>query len=171
MGNVWAEEGKPAKMSSLTIFHFPPPPGAMRSKDPGTQVGACIVDEDKKIVAIGYNGFPVGCSDDLLPWNRTGPTMLHTKYAYVCHAEMNAILNRNSASLKGCTLYVKLFPCNECAKLVIQSGIKRVVFCSDKYHHEDAMIASRRMLDMAGVEYVRHKPAQLTISLTFDVDD
>ena len=107
---------------------------SMRSKDPSTQVGACIVNADKRIVGIGYNGFPRGCSDDLLPWAREGKEPLETKYPFVCHAEMNAILNKNSADVKGCSIYVALFPCNECSKLIIQSGISEVVFLSDKYH-------------------------------------
>ena len=127
----------------------------MRSKDPNTQVGACIVNEHRKIVGVGYNGFPRGCSDDTLPWAREGEWG-ETKYPYVCHAELNAILNCNNASLlKGSTLYVALFPCNECAKAVIQSGIKRIVYLSDKYKDSDATIASKRMLDAAGVEYTR----------------
>jgi dCMP deaminase len=109
---------------------------AMRSKDPSTQVGACIVSPEKKILGIGYNGFPWGCSDEELPWERKG-SFLETKYAYVCHAELNAILNKNQSDIKGATLYVALFPCNECAKLIIQSGIKEVVYIGDKYHDQD----------------------------------
>lgn len=97
---------------------------AKRSKDPNTQVGACIVDSNKRIVGLGYNGFPTGCSDDLLPWSRQGDSMLHTKYAFVCHAEVNAIMNKGSANVQGATLYVALFPCNECAKIIIQAGIR-----------------------------------------------
>uniref|UniRef100_A0A8C6AYR6 Deoxycytidylate deaminase n=1 Tax=Monodon monoceros TaxID=40151 RepID=A0A8C6AYR6_MONMO len=93
---------------------------AQRSKDPNSQVGACIVNAENKIVGIGYNGMPNGCSDDLLPWRRTAESILDTKYPYVCHAELNAIMNKNSADVKGCTMYVALFPCNECAKLIIQ---------------------------------------------------
>lgn len=132
---------------------------AMRSKDPSTQVGACIVNKEKKIVGIGYNGFPNGCDDDDLPWARESSTgsPLDTKYPYVCHAEMNAILNKNSTDVKGCTIYVALFPCNECAKLIIQSGISRVVYCSDKYNLDWKFVASRRLLDMAGVEYTQHQ--------------
>nr|XP_015201469.1 PREDICTED: deoxycytidylate deaminase [Lepisosteus oculatus] len=95
---------------------------AQRSKDPSSQVGACIVSPENKIVGIGYNGMPNGCNDDLLPWNRTAANRLDTKYPYVCHAELNAIMNKNSADVKGCTMYVALFPCNECAKLIIQAG-------------------------------------------------
>ncbi|ETK77134.1 hypothetical protein F441_16904 [Phytophthora nicotianae CJ01A1] len=132
---------------------------AMRSKDPSTQVGACIVNPERKIVGIGYNGFPNGCGDDDLPWARESATSspLDTKYPYVCHAEMNAILNKNSTDVKGCTIYVALFPCNECAKLIIQSGIARVVYCSDKYNSDWKFVASRRLLDMAGVQYTQHK--------------
>ncbi|EGZ25700.1 hypothetical protein PHYSODRAFT_480606 [Phytophthora sojae] len=132
---------------------------AMRSKDPSTQVGACIVNPERKIVGIGYNGFPNGCGDDELPWARESETNspLDTKYPYVCHAEMNAILNKNSTDVKGCTIYVALFPCNECAKLIIQSGISRVVYCSDKYNQDWKFVASRRLLDMAGVQYTQHR--------------
>ncbi|CAH1267629.1 DCTD [Branchiostoma lanceolatum] len=126
---------------------------AQRSKDPSSQVGACIVNSEKKIVGIGYNGMPNGCSDDKLPWSRTAEDRLDTKYPYVCHAELNAILNKNSSDVKGCTMYVALFPCNECAKLVIQSGIREIVFMSDKYRHTPEMTASRRLLDLAGVKY------------------
>ena len=126
---------------------------SMRSKDPNTQVGACIVSSDKKIIGVGYNGFPSGCSDDDLPWEREGE-WLDTKYPFVCHAELNAILNCNNASLlKGATLYVALFPCNECAKAVIQAGIKKIVYLSDKYSDTDATKASKRMLDAAKVVY------------------
>jgi len=123
---------------------------AQRSKDPSTQVGACIVNDDKKIVGVGYNGFPMGCNDDELPWEREG-AFLETKYPYVCHAELNAILNSISRDLKGCSIYVALFPCNECAKAIIQSGIKEIVYLSDKYKHTDIVIASKRMLNQAGV--------------------
>eukprot|EP00063_Salmo_salar_P075723 XP_014050558.1 PREDICTED: deoxycytidylate deaminase-like isoform X2 [Salmo salar] len=95
---------------------------AQRSKDPSSQVGACIVNQENKIVGIGYNGMPNGCDDDLLPWARSADDRLDTKYPYVCHAELNAIMNKNSADVKGCSMYVALFPCNECAKLIIQAG-------------------------------------------------
>lgn len=124
---------------------------AKRSKDPSTQVGACIVSPDKKIVGVGYNGFPRGCSDEEYPWARTGET-LKTKYPYVVHAELNAILN-GIKSLKDCTIYVALFHCNECAKAIIQSGIKRVVYLEDKYANTDSVIASKRMFESAGVVY------------------
>jgi len=123
---------------------------AKRSKDPNTQVGACIVNSDKKIVGVGYNGFPMGIDDDLFPWDREG-AFLETKYPYVCHAELNAILNSISRDLKGCSIYVALFPCNECAKAIIQSGITEVVYLSDKYSDSDIVKASKRMLTSANV--------------------
>ena len=125
---------------------------AQRSKDSSTQVGACIVNEEKKIVAVGYNGMPTGCNDDDMPWERTGSTSLDTKYPFVCHAELNAILNRNTASLKNATLYVTLFPCNECAKAIIQSGIKRVVYAENKYADTEGVKASKLMIEKCGVE-------------------
>jgi len=124
---------------------------ALRSKDPATQVGACIVNDDKRIIGIGYNGFPRGISDDNFPWGKNGE-FLDTKYPYVVHAEPNAILN-STQSLMGATLYVTLFPCNECAKLVIQSGIKEIVYLSDKKALDLTTIASKRMFDAAGVKY------------------
>ena len=130
---------------------------AMRSKDPGTQVGACIVDANNKILSIGYNGMPTGCSDDCMPWEREGDP-LHTKYLYVCHAELNAILNYNGGSLEGAKLYGTLFPCNECCKAIIQSGIKEIIYMSDKYADTDSVIASKKMFDMVGVKYHQYKP-------------
>ncbi len=124
---------------------------AERSKDEQTQVGACIVNPDKRIVGIGYNGLPFGCSDETFPWGREGD-WLNTKYPYVVHAEPNAILNSTS-SLKDCVLYVTLFPCHECAKLIIQSGIKEVVFYDNKYDDTDSVKASKRMFDAGGVKY------------------
>jgi dCMP deaminase len=124
---------------------------AMRSKDPNTQVGACIVDQQNKIVGIGYNGFPIGCSDDILPWEREAKNINDTKYPYVVHAEANAILN-STKDLHGAKIYVGLFPCNECAKLIIQAGIKEIVYLSDKYKDLDTTKASKRMLKMAGVK-------------------
>jgi dCMP deaminase len=141
---------------------------AKRSKDPSTQVGACIVDADKRIVGIGYNGFPRGCSDDELPWAREADDPLDTKYPYVCHAEMNAILNKNIADVRGCSIYVALFPCNNCAKIIIQSGIKEVVFFSDKYKDTVKMKASRRMLEMAGIKLRQHKPIDRSVLIDFD---
>ena len=127
---------------------------AMRSKDPNTQVGACIVSNDNRILSIGYNGAPNGFDDDKFPWGREGDN-LDTKYPYVCHAEMNAILNFRGSrkDLENAKVYVDLFPCNECAKLIIQSGIKKVVYLSDKYANSENNIASRRLFDECGVEY------------------
>ncbi len=122
---------------------------AMRSKDPNTRVGACVVNGDNRILAIGYNGLPAGCSDDEYPWGRQGED-IDTKYPYVCHAELNAILNA-TASLKGCRMYTALFPCNECAKAIIQAGVREVVYLSDKYRDTPMNEASRRMLKSAGV--------------------
>ncbi len=139
---------------------------SLRSKDPNTQVGACIVNGDKKIVGVGYNGFPIGCSDDDLPWMREGE-WLDTKYPYVCHAELNAILNSSLPSLKGATLYVALFPCNECAKAIIQVGIKKVVYLSNKYKDADSTKASVRMMEAAGIELVELKTERKEIVLKF----
>ena len=136
---------------------------ALRSKDPNTQVGAAIVDENHRVVSVGYNGFPKGCSDDVFPWEREGEA-LRTKYFYVVHAELNAILN-SPRSVSGCTIYVSLFPCNECAKAIIQSGIKRIVYESDKYADTDGSKASKAMLEAAGVELVR---IENTIRLTVE---
>ena len=127
-----------------------------RSKDPGTQVGACIVNEDRRIVSIGYNGLPSGCSDDDFPWDREG-AYLDTKYPYVCHAELNAILNADTNRLRGCTVYTTLFPCNECVKALLQAGIKRIVYLTDIHHDEDSFVAARRMLDAAGVAYTPYE--------------
>lgn len=127
----------------------------MRSKDPNTQVGACIVSEDNKILSVGYNGFPIGCSDEEFPWDRTGD-MIHSKYAYVTHSELNAILNYRGGSLQGAKLYVSLFPCNECAKAIIQSGIRTVIFDSDKYKGTDTDIAAKKMFDASGVTYIKY---------------
>ena len=125
-----------------------------RSKDPNTKVGACIVDENKKVVSIGYNGMPSGCDENQLSWNKGEG--LDSKYLYVCHAEFNAILNtRNGSALRGCTLYVTLFPCNECTKAIIQTGIKEVVYISNKYENTTGVQASKRMLLLAGVK-IRH---------------
>lgn len=123
-----------------------------RSKDPSTSVGACIVSEDNKILSVGYNGMPTGCSDDEYPWGREGNN-LETKYYYVCHAELNAILNYTGNQMKGAKLYTTLFPCNECAKAIIQTGIKELIYMADKYADTDAVIASKRMLTSAGVTY------------------
>ena len=124
---------------------------ALRSKDPSTKVGACIVDQEHKVVSIGYNGMPRGISEDKLPWGKGEG--LESKYLYVCHAEFNAILNtRNGSTLQGCTLYVTLFPCNECAKAIIQTGIKEIVYGDNKYEHTTETQASLKMLTLAGVK-------------------
>ena len=140
---------------------------AQRSKDPNTQVGACIVDSNKCIIGIGYNGFPRGCPDEVLPWSRTGVCELHKKYPYVVHAEVNAILNKCSASVRGASLYVALFPCNECCKVIIQSGVREVVFLHDTYHDTDACKASRIMFKMAGVKLRQYKPDREEIVIDF----
>ena len=140
---------------------------SQRSKDPSTQVGACIVDNGKRILSTGYNGFPQGCSDDEFPWNRD-ESLGETKYQYVVHAELNAILNASGKSLAGSTLYVGLFPCHECAKAIIQSGIKDIIYLSDKYHDTPSMAASRRMLDAAGVKYSHIKLKRSQLIIKFD---
>ena len=124
---------------------------SMRSKDPSTTVGACIVNSDNKIISTGYNGSPTGYDDDTMPWDREGDFQ-NTKYAYVCHSELNAILNSPSI-VKGCKVYVTLFPCNECAKAIVQSGIKEVIYLSDKYSNTDEVIASKRLFDACGIIY------------------
>jgi dCMP deaminase len=139
---------------------------AQRSKDPNTQVGACIVNNNNKIVGIGYNGFPTGCSDDELPWEREGE-FLDVKYPYVCHAELNAILNSHTNDLTGCRLYVALFPCNECAKSIIQSGIREVVYLFDKYAHTDEVKAAKRLFQMAGVRCRQLKVNKRSIVVHF----
>lgn len=136
---------------------------ALRSKDPSTQVGAVIVNVKNKIVGIGYNGFPSGLNDDEYPWHREG-SFVDTKYAYVVHAELNAILNATS-SLEGCSIYVSLFPCNECAKAIVQAGIKTVVYEDDKYADTDAVIVSKRILSGAGVS-LRQLKTPVTLTLT-----
>lgn len=135
---------------------------ALRSKDPNTQVGACIVSENKRIVGVGYNGFPYGCDDDKFPWSKTGD-FVDTKYPYVVHAELNAILN-STKDLNGCTLYVSLFPCHECVKAIIQSGIKEIVYCDDKYCGTESDIAAKRMLEAANVK--TRKMPNIDIKLT-----
>ena len=136
---------------------------ACRSKDPNTQVGACIVSPDDIIISTGYNGMPKGCSDDEFPWNRDGEI---NKYPFVVHAELNAILNANGRDLRGSRVYVALFPCNECAKAIIQSGVKEVVYLSDKYAGTPGNVASKRMLDAAGVKYTQLKAATKSITLS-----
>ncbi len=139
---------------------------ANRSKDPNTRVGACIVDGGNVILSTGYNGFPLGCSDDEYPWDREGKAE-DTKYPYVVHAELNAILNARGKNLAGAKLYVALFPCNECAKAIIQSGIREIVYLSDKYDGTQMNIASKRMLNSAGIT-LRRLVTDKTITLSFD---
>lgn len=136
----------------------------MRSKDPNTSVGACIVSADNKILSMGYNGFPLGCSDDEFPWGREGE-FLDTKYPFVTHSELNAILNYRGGSLEGTKLYVSLFPCNECAKAIIQAGIRTIVYGSDKYDGTPGNTASKRMFDAAGVTYRLYEKTGRTILL------
>lgn len=140
---------------------------AKRSKDPCTQVGACIVNDDKRIVGIGYNGMPRGCDDNEFPWGKSSPNNLETKYLYVCHAEINAVLNKNSSDVKDCTMYVALFPCNECAKVIIQSGIKRVIYMSEKNAHKVEAIAAKKMFDAAAIEYRQYIPKNQKIEINF----
>lgn len=136
----------------------------MRSKDPNTQVGACIVSQDNKILSMGYNGFPKGCSDDEFPWTKEGEP-LENKYFYSTHSELNAILNYRGGSLEGAKLYVTLFPCNECAKAIIQSGIRTVVYECDKYSETDSVIASKRMFDAAEVRYYKYSKTNRKITI------
>lgn len=137
----------------------------MRSKDPNSQVGCCIVSQENKILSMGYNGFPKGCSDDDFPWEREGDP-LDTKYLYVAHSELNAILNYSGGSLAGAKLYVSLFPCNECAKAIIQCGIKEVIYDSDKYANTPATIASKKMMEAAGVNYRQYRRSGREITIT-----
>lgn len=138
---------------------------AMRSKDPNTQVGACIVSQDNKILSMGYNGFPIGCSDEEFPWAREGED-IDNKYFYTTHSELNAILNYRGGSLEGAKLYVTLFPCNECSKAIIQAGIRTVVYDNDKYVDTPSVRASKRMMDAAGVRYYRYQRTKRSIELT-----
>ena len=137
---------------------------AMRSKDPNTQVGCCIVSNTNRILSMGYNGFPNGIGDDEFPWEREGEEY-DTKYPYVTHSELNAILNYRGGSLEGAKLYVSLFPCNECAKAIIQAGIKTVVYDCDKYADTASVIASKRMLNAAGVRYYKYERTGRTITI------
>lgn len=140
---------------------------ANRSKDPNTQVGACIVDENNVIISTGYNGFPIGCSDDEFPWDREGEI---TKYPFVVHAELNAILNANGKSMRGSKIYVALFPCNECAKAIIQAGIREVIYLSDKYADTPGTKASKMMLNAAGVKLTRLTTEIDGLNLSFRVE-
>lgn len=135
-----------------------------RSKDPSSQVGACIVSQDNKILSMGYNGFPIGCSDDKVSWEREG-AFTETKYPYVCHAELNAILNYTGVSLRGSKAYVTLFPCNECAKAIIQAGIKEIIYMNDKYADTDSVKVSKKMFDMCNVKYTKYESTGKKIEL------
>ena len=141
---------------------------AERSKDPSTQVGACIIDNNNRIISTGYNGFPKGCSDDEFPWNRDAAAG-ETKYPFVVHAELNAILNNRGKSLADSKIYVALFPCHECAKAIIQAGITEVIYLSDKYKDTTSDANSRRMLECAGVKLTKLKPTKKSILLNFDI--
>jgi len=143
---------------------------AKRSKDPSTQVGACIVNSRNKIVGAGYNGLPIGCEDDQFPWDKEGE-FLNTKYPYICHAELNAILNNIGMDLQGCKIYTALFPCNECAKAIIQAGITEVIFLSDKYANADTAKASKIMLDAASVKYRKVESGITSLTLSFNEAD
>ena len=142
---------------------------SMRSKDPSTQVGACIVSDENKIMSVGYNGFPRGCSDDEFPWERSAENSNDTKYPFVCHAELNAILNAGGQDLRGSRIFVALFPCNECAKAIIQSGIKEVIYISDKYADTPSTQASKKMFEAANVKLTHFKSGK-TINISFDED-
>jgi dCMP deaminase len=137
----------------------------MRSKDPNSQVGSCIVSQDNKILSMGYNGFPIGCSDDEYPWSREDEDPLNTKYLYVTHSELNAILNYRGGSLEGSKMYVSMFPCNECAKAIIQAGIKTLIYDVNKYPTSASVLASMRMLKSAGVEVKKYKPSGRKIEM------
>ena len=137
---------------------------SMRSKDPSTQVGACVASQENKVVTMGYNGMPVGINDDIMPWGRVGKDELDNKYLYVCHAEFNAILN-SRGSVRDCKIYVTLFPCNECAKAIIQSGIKEVIYMDDKYDGVLNNLASKRLFNLAGVKYRKYEGRKIDILL------
>ena len=143
---------------------------SMRSKDPNTQVGACIVDENNRILSTGYNGFPQRCSDDEFPWDREGSDQNCTKYPFVVHAELNAILNAGGRPLAGSRIYVALFPCNECAKAIIQSGIREIVYLSDKYATTPGTLASKRMLKSAGIALRPLKTDRASLVLPFGAE-
>ena len=140
---------------------------ARRSKDPSTQVGACIVSPENIIISTGYNGMPKGCSDDEFPWDRKAECENDTKYPFVVHAELNAILNASGRDLRGSRIFVALFPCNECAKAIIQSGIREVLYLSDKYAGTLGNLASKKMLDAAGVKYTQLRTEVKSLTLDF----
>lgn len=139
---------------------------AERSKDPNTSVGACIVSQDNKILSVGYNGMPCGCSDDEYPWERNAESDLDNKYLYVCHAELNALLNYSGTDMKNAKIYTTLFPCNECTKALIQSGISEVIYLSDKYSDTSSVIASKRMMKSAGIQFKKYDSANKSVSLS-----
>lgn len=141
---------------------------AKRSKDPVTQVGACIVNNENRIVSVGYNGMPRGCSDDVFPWQKCSHNKLEEKKLYVCHAEVNAILSTNCSDVKNCRMYVGLFPCNECAKMIIQSGLKTIIYLSDKYANKIKTKAAKRMFDAANIEYRQYIPKNEQIIIDFN---
>ncbi len=138
---------------------------AMRSKDPNTCVGACIVSEDNKILSLGYNGMPIGCSDDEYPWEREANDPLDEKYLYVCHAELNAILNYTGVNMRDAKIYTTLFPCNECTKALIQSGIHEVIYLCDKYADTPSVIAAKRMMKSAKISYRQYEPINKDVVL------
>ncbi len=140
---------------------------SLRSKDPNTQVGSCIVNSDNKIIGIGYNGLPKGCSDDDFPWGNSGD-FLQTKYPYTCHAELNAILNSIGTSLENYKIYTTLFPCNECTKALIQVGIKDIIYLSDKYSDTDIVKASKRMLNTANVTFTKFEANRKDLLISFE---
>ena len=137
----------------------------LRSKDPNTSVGACIVDKDNKILSVGYNGMPWGCPDDEYPWERDNEDPLESKYLYVCHAELNALLNYTGTNLQGARIYTTLFPCNECTKALIQSGIREVIYCEDKYAGTASVIAAKKMMHSAGIRYRRYECLKQNIQM------
>ncbi|MBQ6537425.1 MAG: dCMP deaminase family protein [Eubacterium sp.] len=138
---------------------------AMRSKDPHTSVGACIVGEDNKILSMGYNGMPRGCSDEEFPWGRDGDDPLTTKYIYVCHAELNAILNYSGTNMHGARIYTTLFPCNECTKALIQVGIREVIYMDNLYPDSASVVAAKKMMKSAGITYRKYEPTGVSVTI------
>nr|XP_021190463.2 deoxycytidylate deaminase isoform X2 [Helicoverpa armigera] len=133
---------------------------AQRSKDPDTQVGACIVNKDNRIISIGYNGLPNGYPDDEFTWAKKDKL-------YVCHAEMNAIVNKNCSDVKGCHIYVNLFPCNECAKIIIQSGIRKVYYLSDEKNDKPKYQVAEKMFEVANIKVEKYVPTRRRIEIIF----
>ena len=127
---------------------------SMRSKDPNTQVGACIAGRDNRILSVGYNGTPIGLEDDEFPWDASDDP-LRDKHSYVIHAEANAILNYRGSlkDMAGARAYVTLIPCQECAKTLVQAGIGEVVYLDDKYNGTEGNLISKAVLDRCGVSY------------------